>query len=75
MTLLIVCNDQSQQQVNLTPAFTTDFSHKAGKRLLTRGEIEAKALATAQSIAENNYKYHILTGIEDDMREVRELQA
>lgn len=75
MTLLIVCNDKSQQQVQLAPAFAIDSNPRMGTRFLTKGEIESKALITALSIAENNYKYHILTGLEDDMREVRELQA
>lgn len=75
MELLIVCNDKSQQLVRLSNKFTTDSSPRSGTRFLTKGEIEQKALTTALSIAENNYKYHILTGLEDDMREVRELRA
>lgn len=74
MQLIIYCKDKSKQSINLHPSFASE-STKGGSHLLTEGEIEKKALVTALSIVGNNYDKHLITDVEANLRELKELLA
>lgn len=75
MTLTIHCTDGTKQVLGLHPSFAIDQIGKDRTRILTDSEINKKAEDAALEIVKGLYKYHTLSGLAEDTKEMRELRV
>ncbi len=75
MQLTIYCTDNTKQRIQLDSSFATDSTNRGQKRIMTKDQIEKKAMITAISIVNNLYNYHIIDDVDDEIRDLRELTA
>lgn len=75
MTLTIHCTDNSKQILHLHPSFAIEQTGKDRTRILTDYEINTKAEEAAHEIVKGLYKFHTLSGLAEDTKEMRELRV